>query len=195
MSFEPELLKKLFDYNAETGLFFWRYRDRELFASVSSFKGWNKRYAGKQAFIHKDYGGYLRASIFGKFSSAHRAAWAIFYGENTSEIDHIDGDRENNSIANLRAVTRSENCRNRGVRSDNTSGRVGVYWHLNANRWRARITVHGKETRLGSFKTFEEAVQAREKAEREMGFHENHGMRLGFGVTPDQLMNRGEKAA
>lgn len=189
MKITPEILRDLFEYNPETGEFCWKYRDRKYFANKNSYGGWNTLYAGKPAFIHKDYGGYLRASIFAKFMSAHRVAWAIHYGDFAKEIDHIDGDRTNNRISNLRSVTRSENCRNRGVRSDNSSGRVGVYWAKNMSKWRARITLHGKETRLGSFENYEDAVAAREDAEKRMGFHENHGKRLAHGVTPEEIMN------
>lgn len=189
MNITPEILRDLFEYNSETGEFIWKRRHQKYFSNKNAYGSWNTLYAGKPAFIHKDFGGYLRASIFSKFMSAHRVAWAIYYGDFTKEIDHIDGDRMNNRISNLRAVTRSENCRNRGIRSDNTSGRVGVYWAENIKKWRARITVHGQETRLGSFEKFEDAVSAREAAEKVMGFHENHGKRLGFGVTPEEIMN------
>jgi hypothetical protein len=83
------------------------------------------------------------------------------------EVDHIDGNGLNNSRANLRACSRAENARNRGIPKNNTSGFKGVGWHKRQGAWRAVITLHGKQTHIGYFDTPEEAhaayVQAAKK--------------------------------
>ena len=78
-------------------------------------------------------------------------------------------------FSNLRQVTRVENLRNQKRYSNNTSGAVGVYWHKREKKWEAGIRVKGKYIFLGYFDDKEEAVAAREKAERRYGFHLNHG--------------------
>jgi hypothetical protein len=90
------------------------------------------------------------------------------------EIDHINGNRQDNRIENLRDVPRSLNQRNSKLQNNNRSGVSGVFWR--ANRWEARIyLVSGQRKHLGRFKTFEEAVAVRKQAEMECGYHENHG--------------------
>jgi hypothetical protein len=91
----------------------------------------------------------------------------------TQLIDHINGDRADNRIVNLRQTTQSENMRNRRKSTNNTSGYVGVY-KVGA-KWRARISVDSKNMNLGIYDTIEQAVQARKQAEIDYGYHENHG--------------------
>ena len=61
------------------------------------------------------------------------------------------------------------------MRSDNTSGVTGVSWNKAQGDWQARIKVSGRLVHLGRFKKFEDAVQARAKANIDFGFHFNHG--------------------
>lgn len=104
----------------------------------------------------------------------HRAVWAMFYNYWPIEIDHINGDRQDNRIENLREVTRSENLRNARRRCTNVSGVTGVSWDTKLSRWVAVIqTTYNKY--LGSFDSFEEAVAARKAAEIKYGYHPNHG--------------------
>lgn len=119
------------------------------------------------------YNGYVRLGIDGRNYRAHRVAWLVFHGRWPGALDHIDGDRANNRIANLREVTTTENNRNKKIGRNNTSGVLGVYKHR--NRWRANIKAGGKLLTIGHFASFDEAVAARKAAERQYGFHENHG--------------------
>jgi hypothetical protein len=168
------------DYDPETGLFVWKKRT-EKHIDARWMNVWNARYAGKPAFIHCCYGLYLRASIFSKFYSAHRVAWAIVYGDPVPEVlDHIDGDRQNNRISNLRPASSSENSKNRGIRCDNTSGRTGI--HLTrAGSFKVRIFVNGRDTYLGTFRNIGDAIVARQNAEKRFGFSEGHGERKAVG--------------
>ena len=90
-------------------------------------------------------------------------------------IDHIDHDRQNNKIANLRIVTKQENSKNQSLRRTNTSGVNGVSWFARDGTWQVQITINGKNTGLGRFAKLEDAIAARANADRLHGFHANHG--------------------
>lgn len=105
----------------------------------------------------------------------HRVAYKMYHGDfdESLQVDHIDGRRDNNKIENLRLVTNTENQRNAGMRKDNTSGRVGVHWGSRDKKWKAQICVDGKRMGLGTFASKAEAIYARECAERKYCFHQN----------------------
>lgn len=132
------------------------------------------RKAGMQA-GRPDSGGYLRANLLNKRQRVHRLAWLIVYGEWPEIIDHINHDKTDNRIENLRSVTRLGNQRNRKISVNNTSGVNGVYWSDVRGRWVAHIKVLGTHKPLGTYRTKEEAMAARRDAEVKHGFHENHG--------------------
>lgn len=117
-----------------------------------------RQFAGQPA-GRVDPRGYVRVKLDGKTYAAHRIVWKMTTGEEPGELDHIDRCRSNNSPSNLRAATRTENCRNKGPRSDNTSGLKGVSPHRSGG-WRARIHIDGKSVSLGRFATPEEASVA-----------------------------------
>ena len=120
--------------------------------------------------------GYRRLQLHGIAYSVHRTIWLLHYGSPPSgQIDHINHDRLDNRIENMRDVTNQENQRNRKVGIANKSGVIGVSWHSRDMTWGARITVDGVVRRLGSFGGFFDAVCARKSAELRAGFHENHG--------------------
>ena len=89
--------------------------------------------------------GYLRVRVNGVYHSVHRVVWAMTHGHwPDHDLDHIDGNRLNNSPSNLRKSTQALNMRNTARRSDNTSGVRGVSWDKQRGMWRARIEVAGK---------------------------------------------------
>lgn len=103
--------------------------------------------------------GYIRIRVDGKRYRSHRLAWMYTHGYwPASELDHINGDRSDNRIANLREASRSENMRNQRVRSDNTSGHKGVYWSAHKSRWVAQIADNGKLIHLGYFTDIDGAI-------------------------------------
>lgn len=162
------VLLDLLSYDPETGLLTWRERPRKYFRSELDWKRWNGHYAGTKAFT-ADCQGYRHGCIFGQQQRAHRVIWKLVTGEDPpADIDHEDGNRSNNRIANLFPRTRSENCKNQKVRSTNSSGVMGVHWDSRNKKWRAQI-------HIGSFDTLEAAAAARRQAERALGFHPNHG--------------------
>lgn len=176
-----ELLHKILRYEPETGKLFWRHRPVEMF-SDGKFSAeraaamWNGRFAGKEAFTAKTADGYPNGRFAGVTYRAHRVVWAMCKGKPPMRhIDHINGDRADNRIKNLRDVSNHENTKNRFRRQDNTSGAVGVVWKKQAQKWTAKIGVAGKTLHLGYFESFEAAQAARQTAEVEHGFHANHG--------------------
>lgn len=107
---------------------------------------------------------------------AHRLAWLYVNGEWPPQfIDHINGVRADNRLSNLRSVSHKENLRNQAQRSNNKSGCTGVYWIKASGKWQVFIRGDGKNVHVGMFDNFEDAVNARKKAEHERGFHKNHG--------------------
>lgn len=80
-------------------------------------------------------------------------------------IDHKNCNKSDNRKENLRLVTNSQNCTNKGLLSNNTSGVTGVYWEKNKQRWFAEICINYKRIRSNYFKEFTDAVNARKKLE------------------------------
>lgn len=80
------------------------------------------------------------------------------------DTDHINGNGLDNRRKNLRPATASQNQRNRGKQTNNTSGYKGVDWHKHSQKWRARIRINGKSKHLGRFDDLQEAAKAYNKA-------------------------------
>lgn len=161
-------LRQVLDYDPKTGVLIWKERD---FAAP----GWNTSYAGKQAFTSDNGKGYRVGSVDRVNLYAHRVAWAIVHGKWPSTIDHIDGDKSNNRISNLRSVSKAENSRNCRLSKNNTSGANGVSWNKTVEKWQVHVTVDRKQSCLGMFDCLDAAKAARALADQESGFHPNHG--------------------
>jgi hypothetical protein len=133
-------------YCPETGKVTWR-KDR-----------WYNAKAGSEAGAICPLTGYRRIR-FGanRKLQAHRIAWLLHFGVDPFplEIDHIDGDRQNNRIQNLRVATRQQNQFNRGPNNGSRSGMKGVY--PSGKKWRAAIRADGHLQWIGTFETAEEA--------------------------------------
>lgn len=179
--FPAALMRLAFDYDPNTGRIFWKARTAEMVAAFGlrarhPVEDWNARYAGREAFTADNGKGYRLSLIFGCMARAHRVAWAIHYGEWPALfLDHINGDRADNRIANLRQVNHVENGRNARRASSNRSGQTGVRWNAKKKKWRARITIEQRKIELGDFDLFKDAVAARKAAERKHGFSPTHG--------------------
>jgi len=173
---DVETLRKLLDYDPETGILTWKPRTAEMFSSAAKARQWNDRCANKIAGNKRPLPkNYILVSVLTENLMAHRIAWAMYYGAPPSEqIDHINGDCSDNRIINLRVVSNIENCRNQRAPRNNTSGHVGVHFRKKDARWYAYISARGRIS-LGDFQTFDEAVAARKAAEIKHGFHPNHG--------------------
>lgn len=174
-----ELLHKLLDYDPATGVLRWRARTPDMFkpgnkTSESNCQGWNSKYAGKPAGTI-NINGYVAVVIDYVNFMGHRLIWKMVHGHDPVEIDHIDGDRLNNRVSNLRDVSRQQNNCNRRVRKDSSSGILGVYWIARKKKWTSEVRLDNRKRCLGYFSTIEEAAAARKRADVELGFHPNHG--------------------
>lgn len=143
-----ERVRELLDYNWETGEFRWRMF-RGGTTKIGSLAGWTTQH------------GYRAVSIDCRKYYAHRLAIVWTHGFWVPDcVDHINGDRGDNRIANLRPANVSQNMANARKRKDNKSGYKGVSWNRRDKRWCSFIRRNGKTVGLGSFKTAEEAYAA-----------------------------------
>lgn len=176
-----ELLRQLLAYDPETGVLTWRKRPPSLFDASKysqdrAAAAWNSRFAGKPAMNAPDSKGYLNGGIFARTYLTHRVVWAIHYGEWPNvEIDHINHDGTDNRIANLRLVSSAGNKLNLPRRRSNKTGVTGVFFNKQTRKFHAYIKRDGQRRHLGCFGTKDAATAARKSAERELGFHPNHG--------------------
>jgi hypothetical protein len=189
--FSVRLLHRLLSYNPETGLLVWKQRPNWLFAKhPKTFKRsttatwWNTRFAGKPAINAVEGCGYRSGDIFCRKIRAHRVIWAMQTGVwPDGPIDHINGVRTDNRWENLRLVCNFENAKNQKRHKSNSSGVTGVVWHKRQRKWTAAIRADGIRMHIGTFENFEAAVSARAQAEKQLGFHPNHG-RVGLAGRP-----------
>ena len=150
-----EELKEFLDYNPDTGIFTWIKKPSRR-VKVGQVAG---RFNGN---------GYLRIKFKGIDYFAHRLAYYMYHGVDPLGkcIDHIDGDKANNKIDNLRLASYVQNQMNRvNLLSNNTSGITGVYWHKKLKKWMATIQVNKVYKYLGLFTNKEDAIKVRREAE------------------------------
>lgn len=121
--------------------------------------------------------GYRQVALNGTLLLEHRVIWAMLHKKwPTKELDHIDSNRSNNSVSNLRLATRSQNACNGRPHKNNSSGVKGVHWSAARKTWNAQITLHGKGIHIGVFNTLADATIAVRKARRQIhGEFTNHG--------------------
>jgi hypothetical protein len=143
-------LKNLFDYV-----------DGQLVAKTDS----NKRKAGN-ALRSITGKGYLSGRINGRTYRVHRLVFLYFHGFMPPQIDHIDGNRQNNQIENLRKATSAQNNQNR-VATGATKIK-GVVWHKQSKKWVASICINRKSVHLGSFEKIEDAAKVATDARKKL---------------------------
>lgn len=119
--------------------------------------------------------GYRVIRIDDKLYLTSRIIWLHAYGEFPRCIDHINHVTSDNRLINLRNVTQSENLKNMSMRSNNTSGVMGVSWDKKMEKWVIRIRVGKKYKFLGYYGSLNEAAKVRKAAELKYGYHPNHG--------------------
>lgn len=155
----PEILRDLMEYFPETGEIRWKFRDRHHFESDRIWAAWNSQNAGKAALTADNGNGYKFGNVLCKRVYAHRAAWALHFGEWPSmEIDHANRIKSDNRIDNLRDVSHVANCQNRGVRKGNVSG----HKYISFDKARGRWLVMFKNKNIGRFLDLEDAIRARD---------------------------------
>lgn len=144
-----ERLLEVLSYDADTGIFTW----------VVNRSGTAR--AGSVAGVFDKQTRYTRISIDGRMYLAHRLAWLFVTGSwPPSELDHINLNRSDNRICNLRLASRAQNRANSPVNKSSQSKIKGVFASRLGARWRARISISSKTLHLGTFPTKEEASAA-----------------------------------
>lgn len=157
MELTQKELKRLLNYDPETGFFWWKVRPS------------NNIYVGDRAGHVQETKGYRNIHIKGKLYKAHRLAWLYCYGAfPEGNLDHINRDRDDNRISNLRVAPGSLNNYNSGISRNNTSGVKGVSYNKGAGKWEAGA---GSRPRiyLGIFSSKEDAIKARKAWEIKNG--------------------------
>lgn len=152
----------------------WRERPEHHFPSIYQCKSFNAQRAGTPVgSLKKD--GYLRVSLDKVSFPLHRIVYKMEYDYEPAVIDHIDQNRRNNSVANLRAATHAQNSKNQKLRVTNKSGYKGVSWKTSANKFQATIGHQGRNIHLGYFNTPEIAHVAYMAKAVELGGAFGHG--------------------
>lgn len=146
MKLTQKFVQELFNYEAETGILYW------------------KRPTGSRSVPGSPVGtlnfhGYYTVGIFGKKYKVHRIIWLYVYGYNPEhELDHINRIRTDNRIANLREVSRQCNLRNAKQHKSNTTGVTGISFDRRTSNWTSWITIDSKNRFLGRYSDYTEAV-------------------------------------
>ena len=148
----------LVDCNVETGVITWK----------TTRNGRHGKSVAGEVVGGASGKGYLRVSLFGKSYLQHHIVWLAAHGElPVLDIDHINGIRADNRIANLRETTRAVNMQNlRRAHVDSASQLLGTYFDKRRGRWQASICKAGRNRFLGYFDTAEAAAQAYLTAKR-----------------------------
>jgi hypothetical protein len=131
---------------------YFEYQDGQLYWKNCRYKAYNGKKAGH---VHKT--GYWRIKLNKENYQAHRIIFAMHHGFMPEFIDHIDGNRSNNKIENLRQATKQQNNWNRAIQKNNSSGIKGISWREDCKKWIACCRVNYKLVYLGLFNEIEEA--------------------------------------
>jgi len=159
--FTQDSVKHYFDY--VDGVLVWKNR-------TGTRKGINGKVAGTINGL-----GYRQIRLNGTTYLAHRLIYLYHYGYLPDQVDHIDGNRSNNLIENLRGCTSTGNNRNARAQSNNKTGIKGVFWCNTLNKWYARVWANGRFVVNKSFDDIElaelVAIEGREKYHMEFARH------------------------
>lgn len=149
--FSVEVLHNHFDYDPEIGTL--RSKSDRRTGGIGAILGC------------QDGHGYLVTSLFRKPLKVHRLVWALAHGSwPKGLIDHINGNKSDNRLSNLRCVNHAQNKQNLSKPANNTSGYLGVSFHKKSGRWAANIKVDGRSHYLGLHDTPQRASDAYQRA-------------------------------
>lgn len=165
-------LRECLSYCPENGKLYWLPRPRAHFNSDHGESVSNGSYAGQAAGTEAGQG-YITIGINGVRYKAHRIVWKYWYGTEPDCIDHINHDRADNRIENLRDVSHKENLQNRrplptmAVNDATQSGIRGINYDKHAGKWLVRIWRDGRHVHIGRFMELSDAIKALEGVKRD----------------------------
>jgi hypothetical protein len=141
------------NYDFETGTVTWRFNASRYMKAGKSVGS-------------VDSTGYYQTRFLSHSYKLHRLCWLLYYKEDPGSmcVDHIDGNKINNKIENLRLATYQQNRFNSPLRSNNKTGATGVYWSKRSNCYIAKVCMNGRQVYSGHFSSFQDAVNARNNA-------------------------------
>lgn len=116
--------------------------------------------AGTIAKGKQEVSGYKRILVDGSHYLMHRVIWKMVYNTEPDHIDHINGDRGDNRIDNLRSVSRNQNARAQKIPKNNTSGFIGVRWYPSGSKWVSSIVVDSLSITIGYYSELADAINA-----------------------------------
>ncbi len=157
-------IRNLLNYEPDTGYLRWKVA-RNHNCKVGEIAGC----------IRKD-NGYRVINIKGKTYRAHRLVWLYVYGSFPEKsIDHINRNKDDNRLSNLREATQTEQNRNMPNQKNNKSGLAGIHFNERLNKWTAFIYNNGKRKHLGTFADKYKAIAKRLAYMTFYGYHKTHG--------------------
>lgn len=174
-----EMLRSLVDYNPTTGVMTWLARGSHNDPHHKGHSIFNSKYAGKPVGTLSE--GYLITRFRVKSldlainTKVHRLVWLYVYGEWPFEIDHVNGDRCDNRLSNLREVDRRLNNKNLKKPSHNTSGLAGVHFDKSRGKWQVQVKDGGKRVFCKRYPCLFSAACALISFRNSLGFTERHG--------------------
>jgi hypothetical protein len=147
---DQKILKSILNYNPETGIFTWRKKPSKQI-NIGSIAGTKNHY------------GYVEICVDSKKYQSHRLAWLYVHGFGPEQqIDHINGDRSDNRICNLRDVSHTVNNCNQKIHRE---GKLpGCTFLSRVKKWQAQVKINGQCKYLGCYKTQQEAHKAYTRA-------------------------------
>lgn len=148
-----ELLHELFEYR--DGYLYWK-----------NSKGSRVRPDRRAGTVNDT--GYLRVDLFGKHFRVHRLIYLMFHGRLPKILDHINGNKLDNRIENLRPATAAQNKFNSVKPKTNKSGIKNVFWNKQLKKWTVSMSVKNKAKYFGSYETIEEAAQVAQQKRNEL---------------------------
>lgn len=164
-----EVLRQLLEYDPQTGELTWNVRDETHFTSTETHTAralaaqFNCRYAGKPALAAVDNVGYRAGRLLTSQVRAHRVIWKLVFGYEPKLIDHINQDKTDNRLCNLRESNRAANSVNRACRR--TGQTTGVTWCKEKRKWVAQMQIGGKNM-ARRFSKKKDAIAYRRELER-----------------------------
>ena len=143
-------LKELVNYDKDSGIFTWKKKTSNR-VKVGSVVG----------NLHNC--GYIEMRVGGTRCLAHRLAFLYEHGYMPNLVDHVNGNKQDNRICNLREATYQRNAYNSKIRSDNKSGVRCVSWNKTSNKWEVRVKLNGKLNHYGNYSDLDVAKKVADK--------------------------------